>query len=306
MTFWDHIDALRSVILRAGLTIVVMAVLLFIAMPWIFDNVILAPCRSDFPFYRLLASISRASGGGLWMPDFATDTDFHCDLINIQLASQFFIHMSTSFWLAVVISFPVVVYIIWGFVSPGLYPSEKRGAVKAFLWGNLMFYLGVAVGYFIVFPLTLRFLAEYKVSDLVPNQISLDSYMDNFLVLILVMGIVFELPLVAWMLGRAGVLTRAFFSRFRRHAIAGLLILAAVITPTGDPFTLMVVFLPVYMLWELSGILVPSSSDDDDDADGDDGSDADNSGNSGDLDSLYIPSYRRSVEANNKDVTDCT
>ncbi|MDE6826115.1 MAG: twin-arginine translocase subunit TatC, partial [Paramuribaculum sp.] len=104
--------------------------------------------------------------------------------------------------------------------------------------------------------------------------------------------------------GRAGVLTRAFFSRFRRHAIAGLLILAAVITPTGDPFTLMVVFLPVYMLWELSGILVPSSSDDD--ADGDDGSDADNSGNSGDLDSLYIPSYRRSVEANNKDVTDCT
>ena len=120
MTFWDHIDALRSVILRAGLTIVVMAVLLFIAMPWIFDNVILAPCRSDFPFYRLLASISRASGGGLWMPDFATDTDFHCDLINIQLASQFFINMSTSFWLAVVSWFPGVGYIIWGFVSPGL------------------------------------------------------------------------------------------------------------------------------------------------------------------------------------------
>lgn len=294
MTFWDHVDALRSVILRAGLTIVVMAVVFFIAMPWIFDNVILAPCRADFPFYRLLTSLSRASGGSVWMPDFATATDFHCDLINIQLASQFFIHMSTSFWLAVVISFPIVVYIIWGFISPGLYPSEKRGAVKAFLWGNVMFYLGVAVGYFIVFPLTLRFLAEYKVSDLVPNQISLDSYMDNFLVLILVMGIVFELPLVAWMLGRAGVLTRSFFSRFRRHAIAGLLILAAVITPTGDPFTLMVVFLPVYMLWELSGILVPPTSEDETDSPS--GSEAQQSGPGDDLDSLYIPSYRRSAD----------
>lgn len=228
------------------------------------------------------------------MPDFATASDFHCDLINIQLASQFFIHMSTSFWLAVVISFPIIVYIIWGFVSPGLYPSEKRGAVKAFLCGNVMFYLGVAVGYFIVFPLTLRFLAEYKVSDLVPNQISLDSYMDNFLVLILVMGIVFELPLVAWMLGRAGVLTRGFFSRFRRHAVAGLLILAAVITPTGDPFTLMVVFLPVYMLWELSGILVPPSAPDADEEEGD-GNTGGEPGEPGKLDSLYIPSYRRTA-----------
>ncbi len=260
MTFWDHIDALRSVIIRAGLTVVVMAILFFIAMPWIFDNVILAPCRSDFPFYRVLANLSSLAGGSMWMPDFATATDFECQLINIQLASQFFIHMSTSFWLAVVISFPVVVYLLWGFVSPGLYPEEKRGAVKAFVWGNVMFYLGVAVGYFIVFPLTLRFLAEYKVSEMVPNQISLDSYMDNFLVLILVMGIVFELPLVAWMLGRAGILTRSFFGTYRRHAVAILLIVAAVITPTGDPFTLMVVFLPVYFLWELSGALVPKGS----------------------------------------------
>lgn len=285
MTFWDHIDALRSVILRAGLTIVVMAIAFFIAMPWIFDNIILAPCRPDFPFYRLLASLSEMAGGSFWMPDFATATDFHCELINIQLASQFFIHMSTSFWLAVVMSFPIVIYILWGFISPGLYPNEKRGAVQAFIWGNVMFYLGVAVGYFIVFPLTLRFLAEYKVSEMVPNQISLDSYMDNFLVLILVMGIVFELPLLAWMLGRAGVLTRSFFGRFRRHAVAVLLILAAVITPTGDPFTLMVVFMPVYFLWELSGILVPK--DDEDPEDALEENDRQN------IDSLYVPTYRR-------------
>ena len=121
-----------------------------------------------------------------------------------------------------------------------------------------MFFLGVATGYFLVFPLTLRFLADYQLSALIPNQISLDSYMDNFMMLILVMGIVFELPLVAWLLGKAGIVSRGLFNRYRRHAVVALLVAAAVITPTGDPFTLMVVFLPLYLLWELSALTLPS------------------------------------------------
>ena len=121
-----------------------------------------------------------------------------------------------------------------------------------------MFFLGVAVGYFIVFPVTLRFLAEYQVSASVPNQISLDSYMDNFLIMIFVMGLVFELPLLAWLLGKLGLVTRDMFRSYRRHAIVVLLVLAALITPTGDPFTLMVVFLPLYLLWEIGAMVVPS------------------------------------------------
>ena len=121
-----------------------------------------------------------------------------------------------------------------------------------------MFFLGVATGYFLVFPLTLRFLADYQLSALIPNQISLDSYMDNFMMLILVMGIVFELPLVAWLLGKAGIVSRGLFNRYRRHAVVALLVAAAVITPTGDPFTLMVVFLPLYLLWELSALTLPT------------------------------------------------
>ncbi len=109
-----------------------------------------------------------------------------------------------------------------------------------------------------MFPLTLRFLADYQLSALIPNQISLDSYMDNFMMLILVMGIVFELPLVAWMLGKAGIVSRGLFNRYRRHAVVALLVAAAVITPTGDPFTLMVVYLPLYLLWELSALTLPS------------------------------------------------
>lgn len=253
MTFWDHVEQLRGTLLRIAAAVIATAVALFVAMPYIYHSVILAPCRSDFPLYRLLTWIERNSG----LVDELTSSEFHVELINTELASQFFLHMSTSGWLAIVLVFPFIIYQLWSFVSPGLYPNERRNASTAFVFGCLMFYAGVAVGYFVVFPLTLRFLATYQLSELIPNIITIDSYMDNFIVLTLMMGIVFELPLLAWLLGRMGLLKRSFFNRYRRHAIVVLLILAALITPTGDPFTLFVVFLPIYVLWESGARLVP-------------------------------------------------
>ena len=250
MSFWDHIDALRSVLIRIVVVLVVATVTLFCLMPSIFDSVILAPCHGDFVLYRLF---ERMTSSVSWLPQFTT-SGFEVELINIKLASQFFIHMSTSFWLALVLTFPFLLYELWTFVAPALYPNEKRGVKTAFLMGCLMFFLGVLVGYYVVFPVTLRFLADYHVSALVPNQISLDS----FLMLIFVMGVIFELPLVAWLLGVLGVLHRDFFRIYRRHAVVSLLVLAAIITPTGDPFTLMVVFLPIYLLYEVSAFLVPA------------------------------------------------
>ena len=252
MSFWEHLDVLRGVLIKIAVVLVVLAIVFFALMPTIFDNVILAPCKGDFVLYQLFEKLTAGIPG---LPQFTTE-GFHVELINIQLASQFFIHMSTSFWLALVFSFPIVIYLLWTFVSPALYEHEKRGIKRAFGFGNLMFFLGVAVGYFVVFPVTLRFLADYHVSAMVPNQISLDSYMDTFLMLIFIMGIIFELPLLAWLLGNIGVLKRGFFKKYRRHAIVVLLILAAFITPTGDPFTLTIVFLPIYFLYELSAWLV--------------------------------------------------
>ena len=254
MSFWDHVDALRSVLIRIVVVLVLLTIGLFALMPSIFDQIILAPCHGDFVLYRLF---ERMTSSVSWLPQFSTE-GFNVDLINIKLASQFFIHMSTSFWLALVLTFPFLLYELWTFVAPALYPNEKRGVKTAFLMGCLMFFLGVLVGYYVVFPVTLRFLADYHVSALVPNQISLDSYMDTFLMLIFVMGVIFELPLVAWLLGVLGVLHRDFFRTYRRHAVVSLLVLAAIITPTGDPFTLMVVFLPIYLLYEVSAFLVPA------------------------------------------------
>lgn len=254
MNFWDHAEVLRGVLIRVAAVVFVMMCAFFMAMPYLFDNVIIAPCRNDFVTYKLLESITKI---GL-LGDVAEGMDeFNVNLINIQLASQFFIHVSSSFWLAIIFSFPIIIYMLWGFIAPGLYENEKRGVRGAFLAGNIMFFLGVTVGYFLVFPLTLRFLAGYQLSLSITNQISLDSYMDNFMILILVMGIVFELPLLAWLLGKMGLVKRTVFVKYRRHAVVALLILAAVITPTGDPFTLMVVFLPIYLLWEMSAFTVP-------------------------------------------------
>ncbi len=252
MGFWDHVDELRRVILRSVGAVVCLAIAFFLLMPYIFDSVILAPCHSNFALYRWLCQLSQSAS---ILPDFCND-GFEVKLINIQLASQFFVHMSTSFWLALLVAFPFVIYQLWSFVAPGLYDNEKHHARGAFFAGNLMFFLGIAVGYFLVFPLTLRFLAQYQVSEMIPNQISLDSYMSNFITLNFIMGVVFELPLLSWLLSKLGLITRQFFKTYRRHAIVALLILSAFITPSGDPFTLSVVFFPLYALYEVSAWIV--------------------------------------------------
>lgn len=253
MTFWDHLDALRGVLLRVAAVMFVAAVGAFIAMPWVFDRFIMGPWSPDFPLYALFDRLAASCGVEL---DGAAAFR-GVEVVSLELASQFFIHMSASCWLALVVAFPIIIYLLWGFVAPGLYPQEKRGVRRVFVFGNLMFYIGVAVGYCLVIPLTVRFLADYRLSESIGAIVSLDSYMDNFFTLLILMGAVFELPVVAWFLGKAGVLTRGFFSRYRRHAIVALLIVSALITPTGDPFTLAVVFFPIYALWELSAALVP-------------------------------------------------
>lgn len=257
MSFWDHLDDLRRVIFRIAAVMALISVASFVAMPWMFDHVIMAPCSGSFVTYGFFDRMASALG---LADELATDPSFSVDIVSLELTSQLFVHLSAAFWVAFVVGFPVVVYLLWGFVAPALYEHEKRGAVRAFVFGNIMFYLGVATGYFLVFPLAVRFLADYQLSGAIRPIVSLESYMDNFFMLLVMMGAVFELPLLAWLLGRMGLLTRDFFGKYRRHAIVILLIVAAFITPTGDPFTLFIVFLPIYALWETSARLVPAPS----------------------------------------------
>ncbi|MDY5077894.1 MAG: twin-arginine translocase subunit TatC, partial [Bacteroidaceae bacterium] len=139
---------------------------------------------------------------------------------------------------------------------PALFENEIRHLRPAFLGGTMMFYIGCALGYLLVFPFTFRFLVEYDLSPSIENQINLSSYISNFTMLILVMGIVFEMPLLAWLLSQFGILHKSFLRNYRRHAVVSLLVLAAIITPSGDPFTLMLVFVPLYFLYEFSIMVV--------------------------------------------------
>jgi sec-independent protein translocase protein TatC len=264
MSFWEHLEALRWTLFRCVIALIVFAIGAFISMYALFDSVILAPTRSDFILYRVLCKLTTAIP---FMPDFCDDS-YLVQIFTVKLASSFFFHMSTSFWLALLVTFPYLVYEIWKFISPALYDHEKKNIRWAFFFGTIMFFTGCAVGYFLVFPMTLRFLATYRLSDAIAEQVSLESYIDTFVMMIFVMGIIFEMPLISWLLSKLGLLTRSFFNRYRRHAIAGLLVLAAFITPSSDPFTLGTVFFPLYGLYELSAFFVKKAPKEDDEETG--------------------------------------
>ena len=252
MSFWDHLEVLRWALFRSACVLAVIMVGTFIAMPYIFDRFILAPTNNDFFVYRWLNSIGRGI--------VKLSPDFDVQIININVASQFMTHISTSISLAAVIAFPYFIWEIWKFIEPALFEDEVKHLRPAFLGGTIMFYIGCAIGYTLVFPFTFRFLVEYNLSPSITNQINLQSYIDNFTMLILVMGIVFEMPLLAWLLSLFGILRKSFLREYKRHAVVVLLVSAAIITPSGDPFTLMLVFIPLYLLYELSILVVKDKS----------------------------------------------
>ncbi len=253
MSFWDHLEVLRWALFRSACVLMVILVGTFIAMPYIFDRFVLAPTSNEFFVYQWLNAI----GGDV----VKLSPDFDVQIININVASQFMTHISTSISMAAVIAFPYFIWEIWKFIEPALFEDEIKHLRPAFMGGTLMFYLGCAIGYMFVFPFTFRFLVEYNLSPNITNQINLQSYIDNFTLLILVMGIVFEMPLLAWLLGLLGILKKSFLREYKRHAIVVLLITAAIITPSGDPFSLMLVFIPLYVLYELSILVVRDKVD---------------------------------------------
>ena len=253
MSFWDHLEVLRWALFRSACVLMVILVGTFIAMPYIFDRFVLAPTSNEFFVYQWLNAI----GGDV----VKLSPDFDVQIININVASQFMTHISTSISMAAVIAFPYFIWEIWKFIEPALFEEEIRHLRPAFMGGTLMFYLGCAIGYMFVFPFTFRFLVEYNLSPNITNQINLQSYIDNFTLLILVMGIVFEMPLLAWLLGLLGILKKSFLREYKRHALVVLLITAAIITPSGDPFSLMLVFIPLYILYELSILVVRDKVD---------------------------------------------
>lgn len=251
MTFWDHLDELRTVLIRILAVVTVLTVVSFVFKESIFSFVF-APKESSFVLYTLLDRAAHLLGidGGV--------SPFSISLVSTQLASQFITHMKMSLCTALLISSPYMLYQLLRFVTPALYEHERRYAVPVITWGYLLYLIGAAVSYLFVFPLAVRFLGTYQVSAEVTNLITLDSYISTFVMLTLLMGLMFELPIICWLFAKMGFIDAPFLCRYRRHAFVIILVVGTVITPTADVFTLLLVSIPIYILYEASIMVVKS------------------------------------------------
>ena len=221
-----------------AIAVVLLGMVAFVLKDELFA-IVLAPRSSDFVSYRLLGVDA-----------------FSLHLMNTGLTEQFMIHVRTAMYAGLLVASPYILYELFRFVSPGLYQNERRYALWIVGAAYVMFLVGTLVNYFLIFPLTVRFLGTYQVSPDVTNMLTLQSYVDTLLSMSLVMGVVFELPVVCGLLGRMGLINRQMMTQYRRHAIVVIVLVAAVITPTTDVFTLFVVALPIYLLYELSTQIV--------------------------------------------------
>ena len=250
-SFWDHLDILRASLVKIAAVTAVFAVVAFFFKEALF-SVILAPKDADFITYRWLYCFSG------WVTDEQAQ-DFYVKLINTGLAQQFMIHMKVAMCTGVLCASPYILYQLFRFVSPALYANERKYVVRVVGYGYIMFMVGVLISYFLIFPLTFRFLGTYQVSDQVENMISLQSYISTLLMMSLAMGIVFEIPILSWLFAKLGFISADFMRRYRRHAVVIILVVAAIITPTSDVFTLLLVSLPMWLLYEVSILIVKRS-----------------------------------------------
>lgn len=247
MTFWEHLDELRGTLWRIVIAIIASAILAFVFKDILFDHIILAPRSENFITYRVLCHL----GDWLSIPTLCVKpTRFN--LININLAGQFTSHMNISFIAGLVVALPYALWELWRFISPGLTDRELAGSRGAVVVTSLLFLTGVSFSYFVVVPLMINFLGGYMVSSEVVNQIALTSYVSSVTLMTLLMGLLFELPVLILFLTKIGLITPAFLRKYRKHTLIVILIISGIITPSPDIFSQIVVALPLYALFELS------------------------------------------------------
>jgi len=253
MTFWEHLDELRGTLWRIIIALLIFSIITFAFKEVLFDHILLAPKSKDFITYRLFCHLGKV----LSIPSLCIDPS-HFNLININLAGQFISHMNISLITGLILALPYILWELWRFIKPGLTEKEIRSSRGAVAITSFLFLAGVLFSYFIATPLMINFLGGYEVSPAVTNQISLTSYVSSITLMTLLMGLLFELPVLVLFLTRIGIVTPAFLRKYRKYTIIGILIVAGVITPSPDIFSQLVVAIPLYALFELSVVVSTS------------------------------------------------
>lgn len=247
MSFLEHLEALRWHLMRAVGAIFLFGVGAFIYKSFVFDTVLMGPKNPEFWTYRMLCDVSARFG----LSELLCIRDIPFGLINTGMSGQFTTHLMVSFIAGLVLGFPYIVWEIWRFVSPGLHVHERKYARGMVFYVSFLFFTGVLFGYYIISPMSVNFLGTYQVSAQVQNMIDLNSYFSTIATLVLACGIVFEMPVLMYFLTKIGLVSPELLRNYRRHAVVGILVLAAVITPP-DVASQILVFFPLMILYELS------------------------------------------------------
>lgn len=244
MTFGGHLEVLRRMLFRiiAVAGILAIVVFCFKDITW---HLLLAPSECDFVTYRWIESGATTLG-----IDFHFE-QFKIDLIATDLSSQFMTHITTSLYLGLLGASPFIMFELFRFVSPALYDNEKRYSIQVVMIIYLLFILGILMSYYVLFPISFRFLGTYSVAERVHSTITLDSYISTFTTLTLLMGVVFQLPVIAFALAKLGFISSDILSKYRKHSFLIIMLVAAIITPP-DLMTLILVTIPLYLLYEIS------------------------------------------------------
>jgi sec-independent protein translocase protein TatC len=247
MTFLEHLEELRWHILRSAIAIVVFTILAFVFINEIYRYIILGPVHTDFWTYRMMCKLSKVFG----YADLCVQK-IDLTLQNRELAGQFTMALFSSFFIGLVFTFPYLFWEIWRFISPGLKEAERKAARGAVFFVTMLFFMGVLFGYYIVSPLTINFLANFKLDPSIPNQIDISDYISTLVTLALASGLAFQLPIVTFVLSKIGLVTPKLMREYRRHAYLVVLIVAGIITPSPDVMSQILVCIPLLILFELS------------------------------------------------------
>ncbi len=248
MSFLDHLEDLRWHLVRSVIVVITLAIVLFCYNDFVFGTIIFGPKHVDFITYRVMCKVSHFIGAG----DSMCIGEIPFSLINTELSGQFTMHMWISFVAGLILGFPYVLWELWRFIKPALHEKERKNTSGFVFFASLLFLTGVSFSYFIIVPLTVNFLGSYQVSKDVANMVSMDSYISTVTTLTLATGIVFELPIIVFFLTKFGFMTPEFMRKYRRHAVVVILIVAALITPSPDMSSQLLVAFPLYMLYEIS------------------------------------------------------
>ncbi|MBP6412955.1 MAG: twin-arginine translocase subunit TatC [Bacteroidia bacterium] len=248
MSFLEHLEALRWHLVRSAIVVFSLAILAFVYNDILFDKIIFAPRHADFWTYVQMCRLSDFLGLG----DALCIKSLNFDLINTQLSGQFTMHMWIAFVAGLILGFPYVIWELWRFVKPGLKEAERKYTSGLVFFISSLFAIGVAFGYYIIAPLSINFLGNYQLSTDVKNMIEMDSFISTITTITLASGLVFELPIVVYFLTKIGMMSPQFMRKFRKHAVIVILIVAAVITPSPDVTSQLLVAFPLYLLYEIS------------------------------------------------------